>query len=317
MRLGCHVNRDRASPSAAEPRPSIVAHVAKALEAARELGGVRLEVVQIFVGGPHSQAITLHADEAAALREFVGREGVRVVAHSSYACYPWKGNPHAAAYIREELRLCQASGISGLVVHLPKLPPQQVLAYLPRLVEPAAPDVRVYLETPANVPAETYYETPEKLAALFEAIAGALDPGLDRFGLCVDTAHLWVAGVDLRANADAAGWLEALCARLPGLAPERGPAASSSGGPAGAAPRLIFHLNDSQRPRGVGPDAHASLLQGRIWAAFADAPADSGLAAVADFARRRGSWLILERKPPAALVSDFHVLRRLLPELAT
>lgn len=301
MELGCHVNRDWA-PSAGR-RAWIHEHIEAAAAEAREAGGVRFGVAQIFVGGPHNQVLNLGAAEAAALGEFAGRAGVRVVAHSSYACHPWKGDPHAAAYIREELRLCRSAGISGLVVHLPKRPVEQVVAYLPRLVEPSALGVRVFLETPANTPAETYYESPQKLAALFREIR-ALDPHLDVFGLCADTAHLWVAGVDLRRRDAADAWLDDLARRAPELV---APAPT---------PRLIFHLNDSLRERGKGPDAHAPLAKGRIWSEAAESPEDSGLGAFADFASRHRLWAILERKPNAALPGDYHVLRRLRPELA-
>lgn len=303
MELGCHVNRDWVPGRAANPRPRIDEHIAAAATSAREDGGVRFGVAQIFVGGPHNQVINLGGGEAEELREFIGRTGIRVVAHSSYACHPWKGNPHAAAYIREELRLCRAAGIAGLVVHLPKLPVDRVMAYLPRLVEPEALGVRVFLETPANTPAETYYESPAKLAALFREIRG-LDPHLDVFGLCVDTAHLWVAGVDLRRRADADRWLEELARRVPELVV-----------PA-PAPRLIFHLNDSLRERGKGPDAHAPLARGLIWSGMAENPVESGLGAVADFAARHRLWAILERKPNAALAGDYHIMRGLLPGLA-
>jgi hypothetical protein len=57
-------------------------------------------------------------------------------------------------------------------------------------------------------------------------------------------------------------------------------------------------------------------MKGRIWAETAEVPGESGLSAVADFARRHGSLVILERKPNSALVGDYHVVRQLLPELA-
>jgi len=303
MELGCHVNRDWVPGRAAGPRPRIDEHIAAAAAFAREEGGVRFGAAQVFVGGPHNQVVTLGGAEAAELREFAGRTGIRVVAHSSYACHPWRGDPRAAAYFREELRLCRAAGISGLVAHLPKLPVDRVMAYLPRLVEPEAPGVRVFLETPAHTPPETYYESPAKLAALFREVR-ALDPRLDAFGLCVDTAHLWVAGVDLRRRAEADRWLEELARRVPELvAPS-------------PTPRLIFHLNDSLRERGRGPDAHAPLARGRIWAGMAEGLDESGLGAFADFAARHRLWAILERKPNAALAGDYHVMRGLLPGLA-
>jgi hypothetical protein len=157
-------------------------------------------------------------------------------------------------------------------------------------------------------PAETYYETPPKILALFRAIRQSLDPELARFGLCVDTAHLWVSGVDLRSREAAQHWLAQL---EDPASPER---ALGSGPPApGGTPAIVFHLNDSQRPKGVGPDAHAPLAAGKIWGPLAGAPGESGIAAVVDFAARHGCWVVLERKPHAALAGDYHLLRGLAP----
>ena len=291
--FGPHVTRDHARAAHAGARPSIVEHIEAARLEAAEGAGFAITAAAIFVGGPKNRAINLRAEERAPLREYIARRGIRVIAHSSYAAQPWRGDPDAARYIREELRVCQEAGVSGLVVHLPKLPAAEVLRYAGRLVDEAAPDVRLYLETPAVRPSESFYETPAKLAALFSE----LDPGADRFGLCVDTAHLWVCGVDLRSYAAADGWLRELEARVP---PDR----------------VMFHLNDAERPRGVGPDTHAPLASGEIWGGYSDDLAASGLAAFTDYARRHDTPVILERKPHGALKSDYLVLRRLAPAAA-
>jgi sugar phosphate isomerase/epimerase len=208
---------------------------------------------------------------------------------------PWRGDPEAARYIREEQRVCQEAGIEGLVVHLPKLPPDVVLRHAGAILEPGAPDVQLYLETPATRPAESLYETPAKLAALFRALRAALPDLAPRFGLCVDTAHLSTSGVDLRSRAAAEAWLAALEAE------------------ADAFPRVMLHLNDSLRPLGVGPDAHAPLAEGKMWEAYRSRLDESGLAAFVEWARRRGAPTILERKPREALRRDYLTLRKLLP----
>ena len=295
MSVGIHVNREHASGHAGG-HTSIVEHIEAARRTALDEAGVRLSVAAIFVGGPRHRAITLTAEEGAELRRYIAATGLRVFAHSAYAASPWDSDPATLRYIHDELKTCQAAGIEGLVVHLPKRPIAAVLPVLAKLCAPAAPDVRIYLETPAVRPDESYYETPAKLAALFRAIRAGVDPGLEQFGLCVDTAHLWTCGIDLRTRAVADRWLrdlEAASATIP-------------------ASCVIFHLNDSQRERGTGPDMHAALGAGKIWAGVPIAR--SGLAAVTDYAKRHGTPLILERKPKTALLGDYRVLRRLLPE---
>lgn len=300
---GAHVNRYHAdrppSDGVRRPdsgaRPGIVAHLEAAREEAFAEAGLDLTAAAIFVGGPKNRAITLHPAERRALRGYIAHTGVCVIAHSSYSAAPWRGDPGAAHFIREELSVCQEAGIAGLVVHLPKLPAVDVIRYLPDLCTADAPDVRIYLETPAVRPGESYYETPEKLADLFAAIRAGPDPGLRHFGLCIDTAHLWTCGVDLQSYDAAAEWFDRLAA-VAGVIP---PAA------------VAIHFNDSLRPRGVGPDAHAGLARGKIWGGYRDRLGESGIAAVVDYAHRHGTPTILERKPKEALKSDYLILREL------
>jgi len=290
--FGPHVNRIHAAGA----RPTIVDHIEAARGEALAEAGFAIAAAAIFVGGPKNREITLRPSERAPLREYIERTGIRVIAHSSYAASPWRGDPDAARYIREELGVCQEAGVAGLVVHLPKLPVEAVMRYLPRLRNPDAPDVRVYLETPAVRPAESHYETPAKLAALFSAIRAELDPGLDYFGLCVDSAHLWTTGIDLRSYGAADEWL-------------RGLEDASDLIPHAA---VMLHLNDSQRARGVGPDAHAGLALGKIWEGFRSRLGESGVAAFTDYAQRHDTPVILERKPKEAIRGDYLLLRGLV-----
>lgn len=284
---GPHVNRYHAAAGAAA-RPSIADHIRAAVAEARDGSGFGIGAAAIFVGGPKSCSITLRPEERAELRDLVASTGIRVIAHSSYAAQPWRGDAGAAQYIRDELRVCAEAGIEGLVVHAPKLPIAEVVRYAGGLAGDAA-SPRLYLETPAVTPAETYYETPEKLRSLFSALREV--PG--QFGLCVDTAHIWTSGIDLRSYDAAARWL----GRLEEAAD--------------VIPQVMLHLNDSLRARGVGPDAHAGLAAGRIWEEYRDDLRRSGLAAFVDYAERHGTPVILERKPKEALPADYAVLRRL------
>ncbi len=293
--VGPHVNRYHA-PGA---RPSITAHIKAAMREAEEEADFKITAVAIFVGGPHDRRINLKRREGEELNAYLSKTGVRAVAHSSYSASPWKGDPDAASFIREELAVCRLAGISGLVVHLPKLPIAEVLKYIPRLVNPNVTGVRVYLEIPAVRPGESYYETPAKLALLFQAIRAKLDPELLYFGLCLDSAHLWTCGIDLASYESANSWLEGLEA-VSGAIPHD---------------RVMIHINDSERPRGAGPDAHAPLAQGKIWGEYRDRLGESGLAAFMDYAQRHDTVCILERKPKEALKQDYLVLRELLPSV--
>jgi endonuclease IV len=293
MSFGPHVNRYHAQGA----RPKIAAHIEAARREAEAEAGFNITAAAIFVGGPHDRRINLQEIEGADLKSYLARTGIRAIAHSSYSAVPWRGDPDAARFIREEAGVCQAAGISGLVVHLPKAPVAQVMRYIARLYNPDAPDVRIYLETPAVRPRESHYETPVKLAALFKAIRADLDPELRFFGLCIDTAHLWTCGIDLQSYEAANAWLVALEAAADVIPPDG----------------VMIHMNDSARLRGVGPDTHAPLAQGKIWGEYRGRLAESGLAAFTDYAQRHDTVCILERKPKEALKNDYLLLRELVP----
>ena len=140
--------------------------------------------------------------------------------------------------------------------------------------------VRLYLETPALLPKNSHYETPAKLAKLFEGIRKWVDPHLQYFGLCIDTAHIWASGVDISSFEKASEWLAGLEA-VHHIIPPRA---------------IMFHLNDIVNPLGSGKDEHAPLLMGAIWGEFNRCPEKSGLAAFLDYARRHSIPTILERK---------------------
>lgn len=291
--FGPHVDRTHAAAARGAGRPSITAHIeaARASAAGVDFGA---RAFQVFVAGPRNMTITLREEEAAELREYLDRNPeLQVFAHGTYADYPWYGKPYPAEFIRAELELCERAGISGLVIHLGKPGIGEVMRYLPRLVS-AARGVLVFLEVPHVRPEHSHYETPEKLAALFREIR-QIDPTLCRFGLCLDTAHLWSCGVDLQSFEAAEAWLRRLEAVADVIPPDR----------------IIVHLNDSLDDCGSGTDRHAPLLGGKLWKAYRDRPQQSGLAAFIDYIVRNNVPAVLERKPQEALLDDYAVLDRL------
>lgn len=277
----------------------MTAHIKAAIaEAGHE--GIEMRAASIFVGGPRNRTLTLRPAEAAELKKFLSASGVVVIAHGAYPDNEvWTGSLPAGIFVRSERELCQRAGIGGLVVHLPAAPSSEVLPILPSLYTASAPDVKIYLEIPAVNPSNAYYASGEDLGDLFRQIRERFDANLAQVGLCLDTAHLWTSGVDIASYTAAEKWLEGLEAAADAIPPES----------------IMLHLNDSQRPLGTGPDAHAGLAAGKIWEGYRGALADSGLAAFVDYAVRNDTVTILERKPVEKLVDDYRILYALAPSM--
>lgn len=291
--FGAHVSRVHAKGS----RATIVDHIAVARKEA-EGEGIAMNAVSMFIAGPRTRAMVLDDTEAAALAKYLQETKMCAIAHGTYPDVPWNGDPNAASFIRQEVDMCHAAGISGLVVHLPNKEPATVVKFMPRLFT-ATKDVRIYLETPAVSPAKSYYETPKKLGALFLMLREKVDRLLLRTGLCIDTAHLWSCGVDISSRELAEKWLEGLDA-----VSETVPASV-----------IMFHLNDSVYACGTGKDEHSTLLRGKMWGEYKDAPAKSGLAAFVEYAIKHNIPTILERKPVSALLTDYRTLFTMAPAL--
>lgn len=265
-------------------RPGMASHIKAALREA-EKANFSATAAMVYVSKPRGLSITLTPQEEAPLAALA--EQVRVTAHSAYMAFPWKENPIGACFVCEELRTCRRAGLQGLVVHLPKEPMATVLKYAERLR--VDDGVRIYLETPAVVRPNTHYDTPEKLGVLY---AELLALGLD-VGICVDTAHLWVNGVDISTRAAAEDWLRRL---------------DNSGIPPDA---VMYHLNDSDLALGTGPDSHAGLGCGRMWGPYKARLHESGLAAFVEYAVRNKQMVILERDKEL-LGGDYAALNQLL-----
>ena len=303
--FGFHVSREWAAGA----RPSIRAQVecARGYRDKHLVRGSGPFAFQVFLAGPRTLDFTVDKAEAADLRALLGAgagEGSPLwgVAHGTYMDVPWdtesKSHAYRCGFIRAEVERAFEAGLAGVVIHLGIPGPDKVAAALP-WIYPAAlggvrvcdvlrgaasapagrPLPRVYLEVPHVLPANSHYETPEKLAALFRKLR-EVDANLAITGLCIDTAHLWACGADISTYEKGKDWVDRLAAVHDVILPEA----------------IIFHLNDNRNPRGSGKDEHDPLLHGAIWGAFQQTPAESGLAAFVEYARRFNIPTVLERK---------------------
>ncbi len=211
---------------------------------ARRLG---CEIAQIFVKNPRSWAPKSWSDGSrqAFARLFFD---LPVIAHLSYLPNIARSDEDARNLegLLHEAELCADLGIGWLVVHCGSR--EDAAAG----IEVAAGSVREVLRgSPTSILLENSAgqgkvigKSIGELAQIFEAVG---DP--KRVGFCLDTAHLFESGYDVRRRSVWAKIIDELAGRC-------GPESVK-----------FFHLNDSKTPLGSAADRHWHIGKGEIGSA--------------------------------------------------
>lgn len=226
----------------------------------------RFNACQIFLYSPMQVKKMLY-DEAA-LRDVT--RNIRVYVHSSYLISPWGAKPYNMALSRAQLQAAENIGAVGVVFHLPKSKPKDVVPRFQALLAKKPRRVRIILEPRAMQPSEGSYESPEKINALIDAIKSAGTATRD-INICIDTAHAFCGQQQFRTYSEARMWLRRF-----------------------KYPRCIklFHLNGSQSTGFADRHAIAMSKKDKIWHGIPYR--ESGARAFVEFARRYRIDIVLE-----------------------
>ena len=209
------------------------------------------ECAQVFVSNPRAWAPPSFDEERAdAFRAGWDASGLGPLAvHAPYPINIASSDPvtlrRSRALLVATVEVAATLGVDVLVVHAGSggsasaVVARRRAATSLREVVAAAPRVRVVAELMAGTTGAVA-STPEEAAALLDIV------GDDRLGLCLDTCHLFAAGVPLDRPGGADELVDGLDRR--GLLPRVG----------------LVHVNDSVFGRGEHRDRHADLGDGRI-----------------------------------------------------
>ncbi len=228
------------------------------LAALRRGEGMGAEVVQLFPQNNRQWRVPAHGDEvyAAYRTAAAGSPVVRAtVCHAPYLINVISPDPlteqRSRACLVANLRAATALGALGLVLHAGShrgVAPETAAERIARCVVASLDEASaaggavcdLLLENTAGA-GGTVGRTFGELAAIIAACGGD-----ERVGVCLDTQHLWAAGIAFATPAAA----DAVVARL---AAEVG------------LDRLrCLHLNDSKVPLGANRDRHENLGEGFI-----------------------------------------------------
>ena len=249
MNQGQDERRETGSPTLGS-HVSTTGGVAFAPGRARESGG---DALQIFTSPPQRWAdSTIDERAASSFRTETAEQRIRVtVAHDSYLINlathkPELLNRSKAAFHGELERACLL-GLDYLVTHPGNATGgdrsgalRQNARAVAEALEAAPGSTTVLFETTAGSGTALGWQFSE-LAALLEAIPAGV---ANRVGVCLDTAHVFAAGYDLRS--DPAAVLDQFDREI------------------GLDRLLLFHLNDSVGELASRRDRHAEIGEGEI-----------------------------------------------------
>jgi endonuclease IV len=272
---------------------------------------ININCMQIFVIGPRNTKPTLNDTEKKGIVKIVQNiqnvqnvQNFKLFVHGNYfdnICGEKKEFAHHL--IKQELDICEEIGATGLVIHLPKKTIDDIALQLYKIwnyIDSKKYKVKVYLEI------ESYksddhktYELPHKVAALFKELEKQKINSV--FGLCIDSAHLWAANVDIVKYDDTKKLLNDFY-NIPQIND------------------YMVHLNDQIHNKGSGRDEHAPLGYGTIWS-VKDLD-NSGLKAFLEWSQNNDIPLILERKSDKPkinnkptgcnIISDYDVISKMV-----
>lgn len=185
------------------------------------------KVVQIYTHNTKPYKEYQHAsDLVAKLKD----SEVKFYVHSTFNTVP--GHNTFKFFMRDQFNCAQKLGASGIIVHIPNKPISEIVEAFDISIKQK--NTIIYLE---HIPGK--YGNPKLLKLLYSQL---LVYGL-KFGICIDTCHIYSSGYDLGDEKIMADYLETI---------------DSIGCP------VLVHLNDSMGELGSGVDRH-NTLGTKIW----------------------------------------------------
>ena len=213
-----------------------------------EAKGLQCEVVQIFLKNPRSWEEKSWKDEDVAAFQRLNHK-VPVFGHLSYLPNLAKideDERNLKGFVHE-IELCGKLGLDRLVIHLgSRADKAKGITMIARAINYVFEryDIRLFLENSAGQGA-SIGKNAEELAAVYEKIDRK-----EKAFICIDTAHLFEAGHDIKMKKVWNTFISDLEARI------------------GEDKIGFFHLNDSKTLSGSHVDRHWHIGQGEIGLSF-------------------------------------------------
>lgn len=239
------------------------------LEGIQYMHGLGANAIQIFAGSNASSSLKTKQEvsEIAAqeIREYIQRFGLYVVIHAIYMLNFCQYGPSSRRIkymhdnLKYDLELAQRIGARSVVIHMGfhlgldrQIAHSNLVDNLIHILDEtqaSAPDVELLLEVSAGAGTQIGVSLAElaDIITLFANRVGSKSRLMDRLGVCLDTQHMFSAGIDIRGEGGLDTIIKYFAEHIDiGLI------------------RLI-HLNDSAVKLGARRDMHAGLGEGHLF----------------------------------------------------
>lgn len=277
--IGCH----------ASISPSIL----EGLKYAREIGAT---AAKIFLGSNRQASLKskthITPEDITEIRRWLRQTGMRLIIHSIYLLNFCKARPSSGRVkwmhenLLHDMKYGALLGAKCVVMHLGSRLAMSIdealdnlIANINYILEHAPAGIQLSLETAAGAGSQVGY-TLDELARIWQ---GVKHHGHSRIGICIDTAHIFVAGEDISTTSGINAYLQKFDKLI------------------GVKHITNFHINDSRYSRGSRHDEHRGIGSGLI---FNTPHGMAALKTITQFARKHNIPLILETHSAASPSSE-------------
>ena len=277
--IGCHA--------------SITPSVLSGLQYASAIGA---NAVQIFLGSNRSASMKTKTkftpEEILEIRNFLTTSKMHLIIHTIYLLNLCKAPPSSGemkwmhANIWHDMKYGVKLGAKCVVLHLGSRmnkPIQEALnnliSNINHIISKAPSGIQLSLETAAGAGSQVGY-TLEELAVIWN---GVKHNSAHRVGICIDTAHIFVAGEDISNEEGIKDYMSRFNSLI------------------GWEYITNFHINDSRYPLGSRHDEHRGIGSGLV---YTKSPGIEALRWIKNFCNSRRIPMILETHGSARSESE-------------
>ena len=242
---------------------SITPSILQGIQYFHKLGA---NAIQIFLGPSQSSSLkskhTTPLDEIKSINEYIKQHDIKLIVHAVYTLnlcsYPPTSQriKYALDNIIYDMEMGQRLGVSAVVVHTGSYGVLDTdtaynnmaenIAYILAKTLTTAPNVCLCMETPAGQGKQIATNLTD-IAMLWNKCRDILDANTARLGICIDTAHLFSSGYDLRKPAMFLKYLDEFDRVI------------------GKANIKLIHLNDSKVDLNAKRDVHQGIGDGFLF----------------------------------------------------